>query len=122
MSRPSISVCVALPPAPCAIVTVSSLNFGRFERAVSMISRTLRSRSVTAASVISPRLLVARVAAVVVVGGARALRRDHARPDRVLGCARRPEDLALVRLDHALQDLAALACLRVRDPDPGDAE
>ena len=28
-SRPSISVCVALPPAPCAIVTVSSLNRGR---------------------------------------------------------------------------------------------
>ena len=44
-SRPSIRVCVALPPAPCAMVTVSSLNRGRFERAVSMIRRTFCSRS-----------------------------------------------------------------------------
>ena len=28
-NRPSISVCVALPPAPWAIVIAASLNFGR---------------------------------------------------------------------------------------------
>ena len=44
-SRPSIMVCVALPPAPWAIVTCSSLNRGRFARAVSMISRMRCSRS-----------------------------------------------------------------------------
>ena len=39
-SSPSISVCVALPPAPWAIVICSSRNFGRLARAVSMIPRT----------------------------------------------------------------------------------
>ena len=47
-SRPSISVWVALPPAPWAIVTWSSLNRGRLPRAVSMILRTFSSRSDTA--------------------------------------------------------------------------
>ena len=35
--RPSISVCVALPPAPWAIVMCASLNRGRLARAVSMM-------------------------------------------------------------------------------------
>ena len=48
-SSPSISVCVALPPAPCAIVTCASLNFGRLARAVSMMPRIRSSRSDTAA-------------------------------------------------------------------------
>ena len=39
-SMPSMSAAVALPPAPCAIVMRSSRNFGRLERAVSMIPRT----------------------------------------------------------------------------------
>src|SRR3954453_21206127 len=56
----------------------------------------------------------AREAAVVVVGRAGTLRRDHARADRVLGGAGRPEDLALPRLDDALEHLAALAGLGVR--------
>ena len=43
-SRPSISVWVALPPAPWAIVMRSSLKRGRFARAVSMIPR-IRSAS-----------------------------------------------------------------------------
>ncbi len=43
--RPSISVCVALPPAPWAIVMCSSLKRGRLERAVSMIPRTRSSAS-----------------------------------------------------------------------------
>ncbi len=38
-SSPSISPCVALPPAPCAIVTCASRNFARFARVVSMIPR-----------------------------------------------------------------------------------
>ena len=37
-SSPSTSVWEALPPAPCAIVTSSSLKRGRLPRAVSMIS------------------------------------------------------------------------------------
>src|SRR5215213_4503813 len=61
-------------------------------------------------------------APVVVIGGAGALRGDHARPDRVLGSARGAEHLALPWLDDALEDLAALACLRVRDAHSGDRE
>ncbi len=53
-SSPSISVCVALPPAPCAIVMRSSRNFGRRPRAVSMRVRTRCSRS---SSVRSPGAL-----------------------------------------------------------------
>jgi hypothetical protein len=46
-NSPSIRVCVALPPAPWAIVTWASLKRGRLARAVSMIPRTRSSRSVT---------------------------------------------------------------------------
>src|SRR4051794_18812160 len=46
-SRPSISVCVALPPAPWAIVMRWSRNFARFARAVSMMPRMRCSRSET---------------------------------------------------------------------------
>ena len=47
-SRPSISVCVAFPPAPWAIVIRWSLKRGRFARAVSMMPRIFASRSETA--------------------------------------------------------------------------
>src|SRR4029077_2071851 len=53
-------------------------------------------------------------------GGAGALAGDHAGPDRPLRRARGPEDLALERLDDALEHLAALARLRVGDADVGD--
>jgi len=62
------------------------------------------------------------VAPVVVVGRARTLARDHARPDRVIGRAGGAEHLALPRLDDSLQDLAALAGLGVGDPHTGDQE
>src|SRR5690606_601015 len=55
-------------------------------------------------------------AAEVVVGGAGALRGDHAGADGRLGCAGGAEDLALPRPQDAFQHLAALARLRVRDP------
>src|ERR1700738_4798043 len=55
----------------------------------------------------------------VVVGGAGALRGDHAGADRRLGRACGPEHLALPGFDHALEDLAALAGLGVGDPDAG---
>ena len=45
-NSPSISVWVALPPAPWAIVIAASLNFGRLQRTVSMMSRTLRSAEI----------------------------------------------------------------------------
>src|SRR5919198_3546248 len=102
-SSPSISVCVARPPAPWAIVIRSSLKRARFARAVSMIPRIRSSREDT----------LTRESPIVVIGGARPLGRHHARPDRVLGRAGGAEDLALPRLDHTFQDLAALARLRV---------
>jgi hypothetical protein len=43
---------VALPPAPCAMLTRSSRNFGRLPRAVSMIPRIRSSRSDTAGSAV----------------------------------------------------------------------
>src|SRR3954452_25046589 len=60
-------------------------------------------------------LAFAREAAGVVVRRAGTLRPDHARADRVLGGVGRPEHLALPRLDDALEHLAALAGLGVRD-------
>ena len=45
-NSPSISVCVALPPAPWAIVIAASLKRGRLARAVSMIPRIRSSRPV----------------------------------------------------------------------------
>ena len=114
---------MALPPAPWAIVICSSRNFARLPRAVSMIPRIFCSRSETTAGVgASHDLPLAREATEVVVGGARALRRDHARADRPLGRAGRAEHLALPRLDHALQHLAALAGLGVGDAHAGHAE
>ena len=44
-NRPSISVCVALPPAPWAIVMRGSRKRARLARAVSMIPRMRCSRS-----------------------------------------------------------------------------
>src|SRR4051794_7771597 len=111
-SRPSISVCVALPPAPWAIVIRSSLKRGRFARAVSMIPRIRSSRDGA----------LTREPSVVVIRGARPLRRDHAGTDRVLGRARGAEDLALPRLDDALEDLAALARLGVGHAHARDRE
>src|SRR3954447_18523949 len=67
-------------------------------------------------------LALPREPPVVVIGRAGALAGDHARPDRPLRGARGPEHLALERLDHALEDLAALAGLRVGDADAGDGE
>ena len=64
----------------------------------------------------------ARVPAEVVVGGARPLRRDHARADRRLRRAGGAEHLALPGLEHSLQHLAALARLGIRDANPGHGE
>ena len=46
-STPSISVCVALPPAPCAIVMWASRSFGRRARCFAIMSSTRCSRSLT---------------------------------------------------------------------------
>src|SRR5215217_74704 len=111
-NSPSISVCVALPPAPWAIVIAVSLKRGRFARAVSMIPRIRSSREDT----------LTREPPVVVVRSTGALRRHHARPDRMLGRAGGPEHLALPRLDDALEHLAALTRLGVGHAHARDAE
>ena len=113
-----MSAAVALPPAPWAVVMRSSRNLWRFARAVSMIPRIFSSRAATSAAL--DNFALPGEPAVVVVGGAGALARDHARADRALRRARRAEHLALERLDDALEDLAALARLRVGDADVGD--
>src|SRR3954453_14246091 len=69
---------------------------------------------------VSHHLPLAREPAEVVVGRARALAGDHARPDRPLRRAGRAEPLALPRLDDALEHLTALAGLRIGDADAGD--
>src|SRR3954453_15089562 len=93
----------------------ASLKRGRFARVFSMIPRIRSSRVLD-----NDPLL--REAAVVVIRRAGALRGDHARADRVLGRAGLAEYLAAPRLDHALEDLAGLAGLRVRDAHPGHGE
>src|SRR6185437_13186486 len=60
--------------------------------------------------------------AVVVIGGAGAFRRHHAGADRGLWRARGAEYLALPRLEHAFEYLAALAGLGVGYPDAGYLE
>ena len=88
-----------------------------------MIPRIFASRSEMAAWLApSHDLPLAREAAEVVVGGAGALGGDHAGADRPLGRAGGAEHLALPRLDHALEHLAALARLRVGDAHAGHAE
>jgi hypothetical protein len=77
---------------------------------------------VLASETVTPTTPAPGEASEVVVGGAGALARDHARPDRPLRRARGAEDLALPRLDHALEHLAALARLRVGDADARHAE
>ena len=54
-------------------------------------------------------------AAILIIGGAGAFRRHHQRAKRRLRRARRAEHLALPRLDHALEHLAALAGFRIGD-------
>src|SRR5450756_1612571 len=58
----------------------------------------------------------------VVVRGARTLGRHHGGAQRLAGGAQRPEGLALVGLDQALQDFAAAADLRLLGDDVGDRE
>ena len=164
----SISVCVALPPAPCDRVIRSSLTRGagapgpvdplehlllaavpgsgcgepapsvpRPGRARAASAPGSSARGRPAAREVAPRaragprppmIALPVMAAVtpspapgepaeVVVGGAGALGRDHAGADRRLRRAGGAEHLALPRLEHALEHLAALAGLRVGDPD-----
>ena len=53
---------------------------------------------------------------VIVIGRAGAFRRHHQRSDRMLGRALLAEQLALRRLQHALQHFPALRGLRIGDP------
>ena len=50
-----------------------------------------------------------------IVGGAGAFARDHQGADRMLGIAFGPEELALRRLEHALEHFAALRAARIGD-------
>src|SRR5450755_3384432 len=138
-NNPSINVCVALPPAPWASVICLSRNRAFFARAVSMIWSTRSSRLVMLTPPPPPprsgaqypryafedasyRLALPGIPAEVVVRRARALGRHHAGADRVLGRAGRSEHLALPRLDHPLEHLAALAGLGIGDPHVGGRE
>src|SRR5581483_5119330 len=58
-----------------------------------------------------------REAPIGIIGGAGALRRDHADADGGLRGACRPENLALPGFDHTFEDLAALARLRISHPN-----
>ena len=76
------------------------------ERARRLAARAVGERDDLVAELRPPRLTPGRLApprepSVVVVGGAGAFARDHARADRPLGRARGAEDPALPRLDRA---------------------
>ena len=124
-TRPRSGAWVDFPPAPWDRVMCSSrsLRAGRRRRcsiASSTSCSALGCRGVTLAAiavVAAPGRRRPRESAVVVVRRAGALARDHAGADRAVGRAGRAEHLALPRLDHALEHLAALARLRVGDPD-----
>ena len=59
-SSPSTRREVALPPAPWAMLIRSSRNFARLARAISMIPRTLASRSETEDTYTTSRSLAKR--------------------------------------------------------------
>src|SRR3954469_4791378 len=89
-----------------------------------MMLSTFCSRSETSEGMSRRHLddfALTREAPVVVVGRAGALAGHHAGADRALRRAAGAEDLALPRLDDALEDLTALAGLGVGDADAGDA-
>src|SRR5690242_4579361 len=104
---PSTRRRLAFPPAPCAIsMCVSEKTSGRGPAIVVMSDRRGAGAPVH----------------VVEVRGAGAFRRDHQRSGRTLGRALTAEQLALVRLQHALQDLAALRRLWIGHLNAGHIE
>src|SRR5262249_24704126 len=105
MSR-STSRLLALPPAPCAMSMCASANDTRGTAMVLMSDRRGGRPPVH----------------VVVVGGARALRRHHQRADRKFRRAFAAEQLALMRLQHALEHFAALRGLGIGDLHSGHLE
>src|SRR5256885_1274221 len=116
-----------LTPAALAASAIVSTSPRRTSaaRPSSRISDKLRASGPapqTARALPSHNLPLARKAAEVVVRGACSLGGDHAGTDRSLRSTRGAEHLALPRLDHTLEHLAALARLGVCDPDPGHAE
>src|SRR5262245_14328451 len=130
---------MALPPLPCASVMNSSFTLGFLRRARSTRSKSgevvnsMFVFSIVSAARPSERAFVRRLRAPsrpgrgrrafcdlrqpseIVIGRAGAFGRNHAGADRRFRRAGRAEDLTLPRLLYALQNLSALASLRVGD-------
>src|SRR5262245_45790792 len=104
--NPSTRRRLALPPAPCAMSICAS-------------AKTVRRRTTVDISAGRGGLASMHV---VEVRGAGPFRRHHQRPDGLLGRTLAREQLALVRLQDALQHLAALRGLRVSHLNGRDAE
>src|SRR5215831_7635570 len=108
--RPSASLRLALPPAPCAISICVS-----------------RKRNLGAAVLMFPlsghrNIGQCFAVLVVVVGSAGALGRNHQGSDGMLRSTFGSEQLALSGLQHALQDLAALRSFRIGHADARHGE
>ena len=126
----SIRSWLDLPPAPWESVICSSriLRRGRRRRS-SIASRTSSSSGRSAGAVaLHQRRAPSRAGAGRRDGRSCSRRRRRPREETMqvpIGCLRRAggaEHLALPRLDHALEHLAALAGLRVGDPHAGHLE
>ena len=107
------------PPAGLAAGAVRHLDLRVVEPDPRLVVGHARSTVVGSAR---PALLPRLAVHVVVVGGAGAFGRHHQRADRLLGRALLAEQLAVLRLEHALEHLAALRRLGVGDANAGHLE
>src|SRR5204863_5288922 len=96
-TSPSMRRRLAVPPAPCAISICASLKIAGAAKIVA-ISDCRRRAAMDVAE----------------IGGAGALGRHHQRAHGALGRALASEQLALVRLQHALEHFSALRGFRIR--------
>src|SRR5215468_4950403 len=111
--RPSTSLRLAMPPAPWAISICGSRN-------LILLAEMAMGGSVSERHRVSDGH--GFVMLIVVVSRAGAFRRNHQGADRCLRCAFAAEEFALRGFEDALENLAALRGVGIRNTHAGDRE